>query len=284
MPPLIAGRGTVERAGFRVKWDQPIARGKTGAAYLGVNVKTGQEVVVKESSLASHEGRVMAAASGRSKYLPDLYLDATQGLPGYLVMERGGLPLREHLGKKLEPRHAVEIARNILDGLKAVHEAGYLHLDDHPLNVLVRTLTPDPDPVHVLVHTLNPETVRVIDFGGAVPMHNGKGQTSAFHGRWRAPEMLGPWGQQVTVGPPADLYSVGLMLGQLVTGKLPVDVPDAQLQNYALRREVAQHPDLTGVEDAELKKVLQKALAYDPDQRYATAQEFIDALAPWPPR
>jgi serine/threonine protein kinase len=268
MPPLIGGRRAVESAGFRVRWEQPIAHGEMGVIYAGVNAKTGQNVVVKQTS-REDEGRIQAAASRRSKYIPDVFLDTSEGACHYIVMEQGGEPLRGQLGHKLETHHAVHLVRNILEALKAIHEEGYLHLDDHPLNVLQEML--------------DPETIRLIDYGGAVPMHDGKGQSTAFHGLWRAPEMLGPSSQQVTVGPPADLYSVGLILGKALTGKLPITIPKGQLENYELRREAAKRPDVSGVENQALRDVLLKALAFDPEQRYATAQAFIDALAPWPP-
>ena len=262
-------RINVENAGYKVNWAEPLGRGRTATAYEAIEEATGRPVVVKESAIPAFskiEAEVMHASSRASPYLPDLFFDSSEGNLSHLVMERCGAPIVDTFKLAKPEGQIVQIHMNDLRAVRALHEAGYLHLDGHPLNIRIEGT--------------DPRSVRRLDFGAAVRMQNGTAQSYRFHGRWRAPEQLGASGMG-EVGPWTDLYSVGLMLGASIQGYNPIRVPVAKMQDFPFRAEAARNPDLSGVKNSDLQGVVRKAISAAPARRYQSADEFLNALRPF---
>jgi len=170
----------------------------------------------------------------------------------------------------LPPRQAVRIAIQALRGLEAIHKAGIIHRDISPENLMI---TPDDE-------------VKIIDLGVAKSEDTdavSQTRTGIFVGklRYASPEQLGflPEGEKVDAR--ADLYALAMVLVELLTGRPPYEAKSPHEYFMIHARElpppaVMLPPHLPG--SAALQAVLEKALARDRNQRYASAREFATAL------
>ncbi len=181
------------------------------------------------------------------------------GEPLHVVMPYvAGPNLRDLLTDgPLASARTVHIVREVASALDFAHAAGVLHLDVKPSNVLV-----------------DEETGRVLlcDFGIAAPVLGRRVGTPGYV----APELVS--GNQA--GPRADVYSLGVVLYQCLTGRPPHDHQDAGELLWAQVHEdplavTALRPELPPA----LNKVLATALAKRPRRRYRTCTELAEALA-----
>jgi len=173
----------------------------------------------------------------------------------------------------LAPRHAVRIAIQALAGLEAIHRAGIVHRDISPENLMI-TQAADGS-----------EFVKIIDLGVAKAAESDVAmtQTGMFVGKFRyaSPDHLGfmPAGERIDGR--ADLYSLGVVLFEMLTGRPPFEAtsPHEYIIHHS-RDEYASSPDLDRITgNPALQTVLARALDRDRNKRYATAREFSDALA-----
>jgi serine/threonine protein kinase len=173
----------------------------------------------------------------------------------------------------LAPRHAVRIAIQALAGLEAIHRAGIVHRDISPENLMI---THDGE---------GSEFVKIIDLGVAKAAESDVAmtQTGMFVGKFRyaSPDHLGfvPAGERIDGR--ADLYSLGVVLFEMLTGRPPFEAtsPHEYIIHHS-RDEYATSPDLDRITgNPALQNVLARALDRDRNKRFATAREFSDALA-----
>lgn len=178
----------------------------------------------------------------------------------YIVMEyEAGLPLNQWV-----PRHApltrdalLAVVMPLLDGLEAVHAAGFLHRDVKPDNVLVR---PGGSPV-------------LLDFGAAGRVNATPARAEIVSPGFASPEQYDGTGSQ---GPWTDVYSLGAVMYWMVTGCKPAEAP--------ARRVADRMPPATGrapaaVYGQPLLSVIDQALRPDPRQRLQSVAELRAALA-----
>ncbi len=164
--------------------------------------------------------------------------------------------------QQIGPARAVNIAAQIAEGLAAAHDAGVVHRDLKPANVLIE----------------RGGRAVITDFGIARGIQTGDANTmtGSLLGTpaYMAPEQVA--GQPVDGR--SDLYALGLMLFELVTGKLPfrADTPMAT----ALGRLTQAPPELAESDGlpAELGELLRSLLAREPEQRPTTAREVAARL------
>ncbi len=175
----------------------------------------------------------------------------------YLVMEynKGSRLGYFKKGKIYEPKKAVQITIKILEGIRSIHECGFLHCDLTPHNVLI-------------LHD-NPESIKIIDFGSSV-QKNESGEYKGTHKgatKWyRPPELKkGPDGFSAHIDNSSDLYSCACICLYLLTGKAPF----RKKESYQL------------VRNEKLRMVLKKAVRRNKRERYQTADELIKALQPF---
>jgi len=169
---------------------------------------------------------------------------------------------------------AIRLVIRALAGLGAVHAAGIVHRDISPQNLMV----------HVDEGTGDVK-VKVIDLGIArsEAIDDSLTRTGMFVGKWRyaSPEHMGLLEPGEKIDGRADLFSMGIVLYELLTGRAPfdADTPGQYLLLHATNRgdgrtlEGVPGPSVPGLED-----VLEKALARKRDDRFGTAAEFIAAL------
>jgi hypothetical protein len=171
------------------------------------------------------------------------------------------------VGRYEDASRAVALARQVLDALAALHARGIIHRDLKPGNILV-------DEAGRAVLT---------DFGLARPEEGGEHLTSegvvVGTPAYMAPEQAA--GQYQSIGPWTDLYGLGVVLYQMLTGKLPFDGPPlqvlARIANETPPPLRHWRPELA----SDLDAVVSKALAKAPAERYQTARQFAEALAGW---
>jgi eukaryotic-like serine/threonine-protein kinase len=185
----------------------------------------------------------------------------TDGRPWIAMEYVEGASLKDLIGRGLTVGEAVEIIRQILQGTKFSHERGIIHRDLKPQNVLVD----------------REGRARVADFGIARAGASEITQTGSVLGtaQYLSPEQA----QGLETGVPSDLYSIGVMLYETLTGRVPfeADTPVAvalKQISETPRRPSELNPQVPPALDA----VVMRALAKDPANRFQSADEFIAAL------
>ena len=173
---------------------------------------------------------------------------------------------------RLQPRYAVRIAIQALAGLEAVHRAGIVHRDISPENIMI-------------TREAGGEGVKIIDLGVAKVDDGGDGGTKVgvFVGklRYASPEHLGFLNEGERIDGRADLFSMAMVLYEMLTGRPPFEATTPHEYVLLHSRETQVRPldlpaDLPG--GSQLQAVLAKALDRDRNKRYASAREFAAAL------
>jgi len=182
-----------------------------------------------------------------------------------LVMELiSGCDLRARLadGKPLSIFEALGLTVQLCDGLQAIHDHGIIHRDLKPENILI-------DPCGRLKITdfgiaLLPGTTRLTEHGGIVGTL-----------QYASPEYL----MSSTLHPPGDIYALGLIAYEMVTGRPPLE--GSQFYESVARR-IKMDPPPPSEQNPNvpqwLDKLILKALARDPENRYHTVDEVRSDL------
>lgn len=173
---------------------------------------------------------------------------------------------------KIEPAAAVHVVRQVCRALSAAHARGVVHRDVKPENVFL---------------VGNPEApiVKVLDFG--ISKVDGAGGSNLTHTGMimGTPGYMPP--EQARGGKidlRADIYGVGAMLYRAVTGKLPFDSEDAsEALSMVLTEEPPRPRSIEASIPEALELVIQRAMAKDPEGRYASMAELDEQLAPFEP-
>lgn len=252
-----------------------VARGGMATVYVARDLKLGRDVAVKvmhsdvardEEFVARFIGEAKIAAGLAHPNVVAVYDQGTSGEHVFLVMEYvPGRTLRDLLNERgrLGPRHALSLLRPVLAALGAAHRAGLVHRDVKPENVL---LTDDGQ-------------VKVADFGLARAQAASKQtKTGLIIGTvaYMAPEQV----VSGTADARSDVYSAGIMLFELVTGRQPYLAESPLAVAYKHVNEVVPLPSgvLPGVPPA-LDALVAAATAVDPRRRPADADHFAAAVA-----
>jgi beta-lactam-binding protein with PASTA domain/predicted Ser/Thr protein kinase len=162
----------------------------------------------------------------------------------------------------LTPERAIELTEQVLRAARFAHKRGVVHRDLKPHNVIVDA----------------GGRVKVTDFGIARAGSSEITQTGSIMGtaRYLSPEQA----QGEAVGPSSDLYAIGILLYELLTGTVPFE--GESVVAIALRHlsEPPRPPStLVSSISPNLDAIVLRALAKDPANRFADADEFLAALA-----
>jgi len=168
-------------------------------------------------------------------------------------------------GGALSPAIAAEITRQGLEGLAHAHRKGILHRDIKPANLMI---TPEG-------------AVKLMDFGIArVTGEQRLTQANRIVGtlEYMAPELV----QGEPPSPASDIYAMGILLYELLSGKLPfASQTDYSLMQAIIRQKPVSLRKLNAQIPKELEAVVLKALDKNPAKRFADAKEFQKALLPF---
>ena len=263
-----------ERFG-RFKVLEQLGRGAMGVVYRAHDPALGRTVAIKTVALTGsskerdvHEARFLqearAAGSLSHPAIITIYDVGREGDTAFIAMELlEGRDLRDLIKDvSLVPSRSVAIVAAVAEGLAFAHERGIVHRDIKPGNIMV---LPDG-------------RVKIMDFGIA-RLHEPtvKTQTGVLLG---SPQYMSP--EQI-VGQPldhrADIFSLGLVLYELLTGVRPFqgeDIPELTFKVANMPAAPPSHlaPDLPPVVDY----IIARALKKRPDERYANAGEFAKDL------
>jgi serine/threonine-protein kinase len=184
----------------------------------------------------------------------------------YMVMEWcPGRLLRQILDEgRLPQDRAIRIAIEILKALDYIHSNGVVHRDLKPENIMV-----DEN-----------DHIKLIDFGIAGDTASRRLTYANFTSMLGTPNYIAPEQVKGKRGDGrTDLYSMGVILYEMLTGKLPFTGPTPLA---AMNDRLLNHPVPPRVADPsvspQLQEIIYRALERDPKNRYATAQEFIRDL------
>jgi len=235
-----------------------------------VAVKTLDPVLANDEAIRTRFRReAVAAAAVTHPNIVATYDTGEDDGVAYIVMELvQGATLRALLDAEgaMSAPQAAQVGRQVADALSVAHARGLVHRDIKPGNVLVQ-----PD-----------GRVKVTDFGIVKAAGTGdeltKSGTVVGTARYLAPEQV----DGRDVDDRADVYSLGLVLYEMLCGKAPF-AADTDIATAVARLTtpapsvVACRPDL----DPELARVVERALARDPGDRWPSAAALRDALTPY---
>ncbi|AZO25457.1 serine/threonine protein kinase [Mesorhizobium sp. M1E.F.Ca.ET.045.02.1.1] len=284
--PNLAYAGVGTQLSGIYELDERIASGGMGEVYRGHNIQTGDHVAIKivlpefardqtilslfrkEASILNHLSHdavvryhVFTIDPGIGR--PYLAMEFVDGQSLFDVMRRGPMPTPD----------VRRLCHRLASGLSAVHQAGAVHRD----------LSPD----NIILPGGRVERAKIIDFGIARSANVG-GETligGKFAGKYNyvSPEQLGLFGGEVSEQ--SDIYSLGLVLAAALRGK-PLDMSGSQFEVVEKRRTV---PDLSDI-DPDFRALIEAMLQPDPQDRpasmaeiaRATRDEDLDATLPPP--
>lgn len=260
-----------------------LGEGGMGKVYLAEHVKMNRQCAVKVMNGAllndsDSAQRFAREASNAARIIhPNVAAvfdyGETDGVV-YLVMEYvEGEPLTRLLEREtvLPPSRAVEIAHQVAEALVAAHELGIVHRDLKPDNIIVASSKNGRD------------VAKVVDFGIAKAIEEGPNESLTRTGLViGTPEYMSP---EQLLGDPvdarSDIYSLGCILYQMLTGRRTFDEPTREQMIKRRLTEKAPHAkDLVADLPKTLDLILARMLARTPGDRYATAAEVRDLLIP----
>ena len=269
------------RLGDRYEIGQVIGRGGMAEVHEGRDLRLGRRVAVKilrpdlakdPNFQARFRREAQSAASLNHPNIVAVYDTGEDILEGdgdrpvivpYIVMEYvDGMTLRQLLGsgRKLLPERALEITAGVLSALDYAHRHGIVHRDIKPANVML-TRTGD---------------VKVMDFGIARAVNEAATSMTAASAVMGTAQYLSP-GQArgEVVDARSDLYSTGVLLYELLTGRPPFTGESAVAIAYQHVSEMPNPPSqLDPGVSSEVDAVVLRALAKRTDDRYQSAIEF----------
>ncbi|MGB0386614.1 MAG: protein kinase domain-containing protein [Ardenticatenaceae bacterium] len=255
-----------------------LGEGSFGTVYLANDTQLGREVVLKvlKEELAAEPSMVQyfiedarALAQLRHPNMVLVYSIGQTHQPPYVVTELvRGTTLEETLRQKVYPlQETYLIFQQMAAALQAGHREGLVHHDLTPSNVVIRA---DGE-------------VKLTDFGmikrGASAEEMVKSDKVALHSaRYMAPEQ-GDVTLHDQIGPATDVYALGVIVYQMLTGRVPFDSFSPEAIFAAHRTVPPPDPRAFGAKmPASLVKVLTRALAKQPADRYPTAGAFMKAF------
>ena len=255
---------------------EEIGAGAFARTFRGRDRRLGRVVAIKvlrpayavdPAYVQRFEREARAAAAVAHANVVDIYDVGHQDDLLYLVMQFvAGEDLKQLIAREgpLPQRRAADLALHILAGLTAIHEAGIIHRDIKPQNVLVG----------------RDGVARVADFGIArLTVESGLTTVGTVVGTasYMAPEQAegGPLSE------PTDLYSVGVVLYEMLTGKLPFETPTVLALMLAHLHTPPLPPSVRAPAQRispGLETVVMRALAKRPADRFPDAPAMAHAL------
>ncbi|MSR63314.1 MAG: serine/threonine protein kinase [Planctomycetes bacterium] len=259
---------------------RPLGFGGMGVVYLAEQDSPKREVALKLLRFDSASPRQLERFAQEAELLGRLshpgiarvyeagWAETETGRRPFFALEFvAGLPLHEYvLEHDLGLAAKLALVSQVAEAAHYAHERGVVHRDLKPSNVLVDERGQP----------------KVLDFGVARPLGMGSSgtQTGQLVGTlsYMSPEQAAGEGE---ISAQSDVYSLGVILYELLTGRLPLALDGVPLHE-AVRRVREDDPIAAGSVKRELKgdleTILATALAKEPARRYATAAEFAEDL------
>ncbi|MGO9583399.1 MAG: protein kinase domain-containing protein [Acidimicrobiales bacterium] len=262
-----------------------VGRGGMGVVYQARHGELGRLVALKmilAGEFASegqrqrfHREAELAARVQHPQIVQVYEVAVYQGRP-YVVLEwcDGGSLADRVLSEGWPPHSAAGLVATLAEAIAAAHQCGVVHRDLKPSNILLKRSSEKVD-----AGPLRGVIPKIADFGLALALEHKSGLTSTG-ATLGTPEYMAP--EQATgasVGPAADIYALGAMLYELLTGRAPFRAETALEVVQALKFEepIAPHRLRPGL-PRDLETIVLKALQKEPSKRYATAGAMAEDL------
>ncbi|MGQ9426039.1 serine/threonine-protein kinase [Gilvimarinus sp. F26214L] len=261
----------------RYEIERELGRGAMGVVYLGRDPKIARQVAIKTLSYGQLDPRELeefkqrffreAEAAGRLNHpnIVTIYDVGEEHDLAFIAMDYvkgNALSAYVHEDKLLPVPEVLDICAEVADALEYAHKNQIIHRDIKPANIM---------------YEAEAERIKVTDFGVARIVDSSKTSTGDILGSplYMAPEQL----KGDKVGRETDVYSLGVTLYQLLTGKLPFSGENLASLTYNIINE--RHPGIRELRPdlpKGITRIINKALHKDTDKRYPTAGAFAEAL------
>lgn len=255
--------------GDRYKILEKVGTGGMAAVYRGTDNVLGRTVAIKvmlpqyasdPTFAARFRQEAQAAASLTSPYIVNIYDWGQDGSTYYIVMEflRGTdlkTGIRTH--GALAPKKVAQIAAQVCAALAVAHRHEIIHRDIKPQNIMIQ-----PD-----------GSAKVMDFGIARAKNSHLTQTNSVLGtaHYVSPEQT----QGKELGAESDLYSLGIVMYEAVTGKVPFEGDEAVSVALKQVNEAPVPPSQVNEKiDPEFEAIIMKLLSKRPEDRFRSADEL----------
>ena len=267
-PPEVVSRGTLPARIGRFKPLRVLGRGGQGVVYLAHDPKLGREVALKTLIRGQQDPkRLLSEARNVARLdhpgiVPLYEIDLTGAIPYLAYQYADGQPLAAYIDRaeRLPIHQTLKIGVQLLAAIGYAHGQNILHRDLSPSNVLLDA-------------GLRP---RILDFGVSTLISaNGADRDIVGTLNYLPPEVVanGP------IGPHSDLYSLGVILYELLTGRRLFVADTAHATIYKILNDKVLPPSaFNPAIEGPLDSLLLRALARAPDQRFTTADEMQSAL------
>src|SRR5271169_4788625 len=251
--------------------DKLIARSGMASIFQATDLRSGRQVAIKiphpemESDPVLFDRFRREEEIGKNMDHPGVmkvYTDDDRSRI-YMVMEWvDGRLLRQILNeeRKLPPERAVKLTRNILDALQYIHDHGVVHRDLKPENVMVD----------------DQDNITLIDFGIASNAGSRRLTFAKLSQTMGTPDYISPEQVRGNRGDArSDLYSAGVMLYEMLTGKVPFSGPNPfVVMNDRLLNNPMPPREIDPTISPQLQEIIYRAMERDPSKRYPNAHEF----------
>ncbi len=260
-----------QRLSNRYQVEELIGEGATAAVYRGTDTRLRRTVAIKvllphvhATTRQRFEREALSSAKLNHPGIMTIYDVGKDGDADYIVVELvHGQPLYEFVPSS--PEKVAYLGHEICLALDYAHRAGIIHRDIKPANIYV---TEDGG-------------IKIMDFGLAIPVEGGEKRLTATGSIIGTPAYLSPeQAQGKPLDPRTDLYSLGVVLYEMVTGQLPFDADDiASILLQQVNKPPAPPSEFAPEIPLWLENVILKALEKSPDQRFKTASAMASALS-----
>lgn len=264
-----------KRLDGRYSIESLVGVGGMANVYRGTDVKTGNQIAVKvlkdefldnEELVRRFKNESKAISILSHPNIVKVYDVSVTDKLQYIVMEYvDGITLKEYLkqrGGALTWKETVHFATQVLSALQHAHSKGIIHRDVKPQNIML----------------LADGSIKMMDFGIA-RFSRAQSQTVSDKAigsvHYISPEQAK--GERTDAR--TDIYSVGVMLYEMLSGRLPFDGDGAvSIAIMQISEKPKPLAEIASKTPAGLRQITEKAMEKDPDKRYQSAQEMLAAI------